>query len=60
VNKARLVPQSNNEGNTQTELKEIWLIVVHSHVTKILDKANMAKLAAVGAPNLLQMRIYRV
>ena len=53
----RLVPLSKNKGKDQAELKDIRPIVVRSHVAKILNKAIMAKVAAL-APHLLQTRIY--
>ena len=46
----RLVPLSKNKGKDQAELKDIRPIVVRSHVAKILEKAIMAKVAAL-APN---------
>jgi len=54
----RLVPLSKNKGKDQAELKDIRPIVVRSHVAKILEKAIMAKVAAL-APHLLQTRIYQ-
>ena len=48
----RLVPLSKNKGKDQAELKDIRPIVVRSHVAKILEKAIMAKVAAL-APHLL-------
>jgi hypothetical protein len=54
----RLVPLSKNKGKDQAELKDIRPIVVRSHIAKILEKAIMAKVAAV-APHLLQTRIYQ-
>ena len=53
----RLVPLSKNKGKDQAELKDIRPIVVRSHLAKILEKAIMAKVAAL-APHLLQTRIY--
>ena len=53
-----LVPLSKNKGMDQAELKDIRPIVVRSHVAKILEKAIMAKVAAL-APNLLQTRFYQ-
>ena len=52
LHEGRLVPLSKNKGKDQAELKEIRPIVVRSHVAKILEKAIMAKVAAV-APHLL-------
>ena len=49
---------SKNKGLDQAELKDIRPIVVRSHVVKILEKAIIAKVAAV-APHLLQTRIYQ-
>ena len=46
----RLVPLSKNKG--KAELKDIRPIVVRSHLAKILEKAIMAKVAAL-APHLL-------
>jgi len=54
----RLVPLSKNKGKDQAELKDIRPIVVRSHLAKILEKAIMAKVAAL-APHLLQTRIYQ-
>jgi hypothetical protein len=54
----RLVPLSKNKGMDQAELKDIRPIVVRSHIAKILEKAIMAKVAAL-APHLLQTRIYQ-
>jgi hypothetical protein len=54
----RLVPLSKNKGKDQAELKDIRPIVVRSHIAKILEKAIMAKVAAL-APHLLQTRIYQ-
>ena len=48
----RLVPLSKNKGKDQAELKDIRPIVVRSHLAKILEKAIMAKVAAL-APHLL-------
>jgi hypothetical protein len=48
----RLVPLSKNKGMDQAELKDIRPIVVRSHIAKILEKAIMAKVAAL-APHLL-------
>ena len=48
----RLVPLSKNKGKDQAELKDIRPIVVRSHVVKVLEKAIMAKVAAL-APHLL-------
>ena len=48
----RLVPLSKNKGMDQAELKDIRPIVVRSHAAKILEKAIMAKVAAL-APHLL-------
>ena len=48
----RLVPLSKNIGKDQAELKDIRPIVVRSHLAKILEKAKMAKVAAL-APHLL-------
>jgi hypothetical protein len=48
----RLVPLSKNKGKDQAELKDIRPIVVRSHVAKVLEKAIMAKVAAL-APHLL-------
>ena len=48
----RLIPLSKNKGMDQAELKDIRPIVARSHVAKILEKATMAKVAAL-APNLL-------
>ena len=48
----RLVPLSKNKGKNQAELKDIRPIVVRSHLAKILEKAIMAKVAAL-APHLL-------
>ena len=48
----RLVPLSKKKGMDQAELKDIRPIVVRSHAAKILEKAIMAKLAAL-APNLI-------
>ena len=48
----RLVPLSKNKGMDQAELKDIRPIVVRSHIAKILEKAIMAKVAAL-APNIL-------
>jgi hypothetical protein len=48
----RLVPLSKNKGKDQAESKDIRPIVVRSHVAKILEKAIMAKVAAL-APHLL-------
>ena len=48
----RLVPLSKNKGMDQAELKDIRPIVVRSHVANFLEKAIMAKVAAL-APNLL-------
>ena len=53
----RLVPLSKNKGKDQAELKDIRPIVVRSHLAKILEKAIMAKVAALS-PHLLQTRIY--
>ena len=53
----RLVPLSKNKAKDQAELKDIRPIVVRSHVAKVLEKAIMAKVAAL-APHLLQTRIY--
>ena len=47
-----LVPLSKNKGKDQAELKDIRPIVVRSHVAKVLEKAIMAKVAAL-APHLL-------
>ena len=52
------MPLSKNKGKDQAELKDIRPIVMRSHVAKILEKAIMAKVAAV-APHLLQTRIYQ-
>ena len=52
------MPLSKNKGLDQAELKDIRPIVMRSHVAKILEKAIMAKVAAV-APHLLQTRIYQ-
>jgi len=49
---ARLVPLSKNKDKDQAKLKDIRLIVVRSHVAKVLEKAIMAKVAAL-APHLL-------
>ena len=46
------MPLSKNKGKDQAELKDIRPIVVRFHVAKILEKAIMAKAAAV-APHLL-------
>ena len=46
------MPLSKNKGKDKAELKDIRHIVVRSHVAKILEKAIMAKVAAV-APHLL-------
>ena len=46
------MPLSKNKELDQAELKDIQPIVVRSHVAKILEKAIMAKVAAV-APHLL-------
>ena len=54
----RLVPLSKNKGKDQAELKDIRPIVVRSHIAKILEKAIMAKVAAL-APHLLQTNIYQ-
>jgi len=54
----RLVPLSKNKGKDQAELKDIRPIVVRSHLAKILEKAIMAKVAAL-APHLLQTMIYQ-
>ena len=54
----RLVPLTKNKGKDQAELKDIRPIVVRSHLAKILEKAIMAKVAAL-APHLLQTRIYQ-
>ena len=54
----RLVPLSKNKGKDQAELKDIRPIVVRSRLAKILEKAIMAKVAAL-APHLLQTRIYQ-
>ena len=54
----RLVSLSKNKGKDQAELKDIRSIVVRSHLAKILEKAIMAKVAAL-APHLLQTRIYQ-
>ena len=48
----RRVPLSKNKGMDQAELKDIRPIVVRSHIAKILEKAIMAKVAAL-APHLL-------
>ena len=48
----------NEEDKDQAELKEIRPILVSSHVAKILEKAIMAKVAAL-APHLLETRIYQ-
>ena len=48
----RLVPLSKYKEMDQAELKDIRPILVRSHVAKILEKAIMAKVAAL-APNLL-------
>ena len=53
----RLVPLSKNKGKDHAELKDIRPIVLRSHIAKILEKAIMAKVAAL-APHLLQTRIY--
>ena len=53
-----LVPLSKNKGKDQAELKDIRPIVVRSYLAKILEKAIMAKVAAL-APHLLQTRIYQ-
>ena len=58
LHEGRLVPLSNNKGKDQAELKDIRPIVVSSHVAKILEKAIMAKVAAL-APHLLQTRIHQ-
>ena len=52
------MPLSKNKGLDKAELKDIRPIVVRSHLAKILEKAIMAKVAAV-APHLLQTRIYQ-
>ena len=54
----RLVPLSKNKGKDQAELKNIRPIVLTSHLAKILEKAIMAKVAAL-TPHLLQTRIYQ-
>ena len=46
------MPLSKNKGIDQAELKDIRPIVVRSHIAKILEKAIMAKVAAL-APHLL-------
>ena len=46
------MPLSKNKGKDKVELKDIRPIVVRSHVAKFLEKAIMAKVAAV-APHLL-------
>ena len=46
----RLVPLSKNKGKDQAELKDIRPIVVRSHIAKILEKAIMAKVAALAPP----------
>ena len=52
------MPLSKNKGIDQAELKDIRPILVRSHLAKILEKAIMAKVAAM-APHLLQTRIYQ-
>lgn len=44
----RLEPMSKNKGNDHMELKDLRPIVVRSHVAKILEKAIMERVAAVG------------
>ena len=46
------MPLSKYKGKDQAEHEDIRPIVVRSHVAKILEKAIMAKVAAV-APHLL-------
>ena len=52
------IPRYLYEGKDQAELKDIRPIVVRSYLAKILEKAIMAKVAAL-APHLLQTRIYQ-
>ena len=54
----RLVPLSKNKGLDQAELKDIRPIVVRSHLAKIMEKAIMAKIAAL-APHLLHTKVYQ-
>ena len=54
----RLIPLSKNKGKDQAKLKDIRPIVVRSHLAKIMEKAIMAKVAAL-APHLLHTRIYQ-
>ena len=54
----RLVPLSKNKGLDQAELKDIRPIVVRSHLAKIMEKAIMAKIAAL-APHLLHTKMYQ-
>ena len=48
LNEGRLVPLSKNKGLDQAELKDIRPIVVRSHLAKIMEKAIMAKIAALA------------
>ena len=52
------MPLSKNKGKDKAELNDIRPIVVRSHVAKILEKAIMAKVAAV-TPKLQNPSIYQ-
>ena len=54
----RLVPLQKTYTKGPSSLEDIRPIVVRSHVAKILEKAIMAKVAAV-APHLLSTKIYQ-
>ena len=58
LNEGRLIPLSKNKGKDEAQLKDIRPIIVRSHISKVMEKAILAKLER-HAPHILKTGLYQ-
>jgi len=58
LREGRLIPLSKNKGKEEALLEEIRPIIVRSHISKVMEKAILAK-AEHLAPHLLKTGLYQ-
>ena len=58
LQEGRLIPLSKNKGKDEARLKDIRHIVVRSDISKIIEKAILAKLER-HAPHILKTGLYQ-
>ena len=58
LNEGRLIPLSKNKGKDEAQLKDIRPIVVRSHISKVMEKAILAKIEK-EAPHILKTGAYQ-